>query len=128
MTQIEFITGILDTTGINRVLPQLTIEQLAASARASRTLGQIAIDMMSSRAFGGFGEIDQTRAGEWLESMALSLTEAADRFIAELRTRRPNDPDDRQMRALALIEYGVITNDPAPEVAALAASLAAHRH
>lgn len=100
----------------------------AAVSLVSRTLGQTAVDMMSAQEFGGFCEAVQTPAGEWLESMALSLTEAADRFIGELRTRRPNDPADRETRALALIEYAVITNEPVPALAALAASLAAQQH
>lgn len=128
MTQLQFIDGILAPSRIATALPLMSIDQLAASAHASRTLGQLAIDMMAAREFGGFCEADQTPAGAWLEGMALAMTEAADRFIAELRTRRPLNDDERETQARALIQYAAITSEPVAFMAALAASLAAQRH
>ncbi len=60
--------------------------------------------------------------------MALAMIEAADRFIAELRTRRPMSDDERDTQAGALIQYAAITNETAASVAALAVSLDAQRH
>jgi hypothetical protein len=55
--------------------------------------------MMATREFGGFSEEGQTPAGEWMEGMALAMIEAADRCIAELRTRRPATHDERSTQA-----------------------------
>lgn len=128
MTQIQLIDSILLPSRLDDALPSMSIGQLAVSARSARTLGQLAVDMMSVPEFGGFGEEAQTSAGAWMEGMALALIEASDRCIAELRKRRPNSNDDHETRALALIEYAAITNEGVPAIAALAASLAAQRH
>ncbi len=128
MTQLQFIDGILQPSRIADALPGMTIAQLAACARASRTLGQIAIDMLASPEFGGFCEADQTPAGEWLEGMALAMIEGGDRCIAELRTRRPMTDDERDTQAGALIGHAVQSNEPVAVVAALATSLASKRH
>lgn len=128
MTQIQFIDGILQPSRIADALPHMTIAQLAACASASRTLGQLAIDMLAAPEFGGFCEADQTSAGEWLEGMALALIEGGDRCIAELRTRRPTTDDERDTQAGALIGHAVQSNEPVAVVAALAVSLAAKPH
>jgi hypothetical protein len=128
MTQIQFIDGILQPSRIGDALPHRTIAQLAACASASRTLGQLAIDMLAAPEFGGFCEADQTPAGEWLEGMALALIEGGDRCIAELRTRRPMTNDESDAQAGALIGHAVQSNEPVAVVAALAVCLASKRH
>lgn len=107
MTQIQFIDGILRPTQLADALPRMTIAELAACASAGPTLGQVAIDMMAAREFGGFCEAGQTPAGEWLEAMALAMIEGGDRCIAELRTRCPATDDELDTQAGALIGHAV---------------------
>jgi hypothetical protein len=128
MTQLQFIDGILQPSRIAEALPRMTVAQLAACASASRTLGQLAIDMMAAPEFGGFCEADQTPAGEWFEGMALAMIEGGDRCIAELRTRRPMTDDERDAQAGALIRHAAQSNEPVAMIAALAVSLASKRH
>lgn len=128
MTQLQFIDGILQPSRIAAALPRMTIAQLAACANASRALGQMAIDMMAAREFGGFCEANQTPAGEWLEGMALAMIEGGDRCIAELRRRRPTSDVERDAQASALIGHAVQSSEPVAMVAALAVSLASKRH
>ncbi|MET3890387.1 hypothetical protein ABIE41_001463 [Bosea sp. OAE506] len=128
MTQLQFIDGILQPSRIADALPRMTVAQLAACASASRTLGQLAIDMLAAPEFGGFCEAGQTPAGEWLEGMALAMIEGGDRCIAELRERRPATNDERDAQASALIGHAVQSNEPVTVVAALAISLASKRH
>lgn len=128
MTQLQFIDGILRPSRLPDALPRMTIAELAACADASRTLGLLAIDKMGAPEFGGFCEADQSPAGEWMESMGLAMIEAADRCIAELRTRRPKSDDEAETRARALLQFAAATNEPVAVMAALAVSLASKRH
>lgn len=128
MTQIQFIDGILRPSRLTEALPRMTIEQLAVCASASRTLGQLAVDMLAAPEFGGFCEAGQTAAGEWLEAMALAMIEGGDRCIAELRSRRPLCRAEQDAQASALIGYAVQTNEPVELIAALAVSLSSKRH
>lgn len=128
MTQLQFIDGILQPSLIADALPRMTVAQLAACASASRTLGQLAIDMLAAPEFGGFCEAGQTPAGEWLEGMALAMIEGGDRCIVELRRRQPADGEERDAQASALIGHAVQSNESIATVAALALSLAASKH
>jgi hypothetical protein len=120
--------GILQPSRIAYVLPRMSISQLAACAKAGRTLGHMAIDILAAPEFSGFCEADQTPAGEWLEGMALAMIEGGDRCIAELRTCRPATEDERGTQSGALICHAVQSNEPVAVVAALAVSLASKRH
>lgn len=128
MNQLQFIDGILQPSRLSDALPRMSIVQLAACADASRTLGLLAIDKMGAPEFGGFCEADQSPAGEWMEGMGLTMIEAADRCIAELRSRRPNNDQEAEARARALLQFAAATNEPVAVMAALAVSLAVQEH
>lgn len=128
MTQLEFIDGILQPSRLADALPFMTVAQLIACAHAGRTLGRMALDMLAAPEFGGFCEVDQSPAGQWLEAMALAMMEGGDRCIAELRTRRPMTDGERDAQAGALIGHAVQANEPVEVVAALAVTLASRRH